>query len=223
MTASLHQRLAGELLGSAMLAGAVIGSGVLAARLSDGNDAVALLGNTVATGAMLFVLVSTLGPISGAHFNPAVSMVMALRRQLSMRMAALYIAAQVVGCIGGAWLAHAMFELPVLQLSQHERSGGAQILSEGVATFALVFTILATLRWRPQAVPAAVALVITAGYWWTASTSFANPAITVARALSDTFAGVRPVDAPGFIAAQLAGALAAWMSCAVLLPKGEPT
>ena len=223
MGGTTPQKLAGELLGSAILAGTVIGSGVLAQRLSHGNDALALLGNTAATGAMLFVLVSTLGPLSGAHFNPAVSMVMALRRQLPLGMAVLYITSQVVGCIGGAWLAHAMFELPILQLSQHERSGGAQMLSEGVATFALVFTILATLRWRPQAVPAAVAMVITAGYWWTASTSFANPSITIARALSDTFAGVRPADAPGFIAAQLAGALAAWATCAVMLPKGEPT
>ena len=223
MGGTTPQKLAGELLGSAILAGTVIGSGVLAQRLSHGNDALALLGNPAATGAMLFVLVSTLGPLSGAHFNPAVSMVMALRRQLPLGMAVLYITSQVVGCIGGAWLAHAMFELPILQLSQHERSGGAQMLSEGVATFALVFTILATLRWRPQAVPAAVALVITAGYWWTASTSFANPSITIARALSDTFAGVRPADAPGFIAAQLAGALAAWATCAVMLPKGEPT
>lgn len=223
MGGTTPQKLAGELLGSAILAGTVIGSGVLAARLSNGNDAIALLGNTAATGAMMFVLVSTLGPLSGAHFNPAVSMVMALRRQLPLGMAVLYITSQVVGCIGGAWLAHAMFELPILQLSQHARSGGAQMLSEGVATFALVFTILATLRWRPQAVPAAVALVITAGYWWTASTSFANPAITVARALSDTFAGVRPADAPGFIAAQITGALAAWATCALMLPKGEPT
>ncbi len=223
MGGTTPQKLAGELLGSAILAGTVIGSGVLAQRLSHGNDALALLGNTAATGAMLFVLVSTLGPLSGAHFNPAVSMVMALRRQLPLGMAVLYITSQVVGCIGGAWLAHAMFELPILQPSQHERSGGAQMLSEGVATFALVFTILATLRWRPQAVPAAVAMVITAGYWWTASTSFANPSITIARALSDTFAGVRPADAPGFIAAQLAGALAAWATCAVMLPKGEPT
>lgn len=222
MTPSIGQRLGSELLGSAILAGTVIGSGVLAARLAGGNDAIALLGNTAATGAMLFVLVTTLGPVSGAHFNPAVSMVMALRRQLSLGAAQLYVIAQVIGCIGGAWLAHAMFELPVLQLSQHERSGGSQMLSEGVATFALVFAILATLRWRPQAVPAAVALVITAGYWWTASTSFANPAITLARALSDTFAGVRLVDAPGFITAQLAGALLAWVTCSALLPKGEP-
>jgi glycerol uptake facilitator-like aquaporin len=222
MTASTLQRISAEFLGSLMLAGTVVGSGILASQMAQGNDAVALLGNTAATGAMLFVLVTTLGPVSGAHFNPAVSMVVALRRQLSLGVTLLYVIAQVVGCIGGAWLAHAMFELPVLQLSQHERSGGAQMLSEGVATFALVFAILATLRWRPQAVPAAVALVITAGYWWTASTSFANPAITLARALSDTFAGVRLVDAPGFITAQLAGALLAWITCSALLPKGEP-
>ncbi len=222
MNVSLQQKLASELVGSAMLAGTVVGSGVLAARLSAGNDAVALLGNTVATGAMLFVLVTTLGPVSGAHFNPAVSMVMALRRQLSLGMATLYVVAQVLGCVGGAWLAHAMFELPVLQLAQHERSGGAQMLSEGVATFALVFAILATRRWRPQAVAAAVALVITAGYWWTASTSFANPAITVARALSDTFAGVRMADVPGFILAQLVGAFAGWKICTMLVPEEDP-
>ena len=222
MTASTLQRISAEFLGSLLLAGTVVGSGILASQMAQGNDAVALLGNTAATGAMLFVVVTTLGPVSGAHFNPAVSMVVALRRQLSLGVTLLYVIAQVVGCIGGAWLAHAMFELPVLQLSQHERSGGAQMLSEGVATFALVFAILATLRWRPQAVPAAVALVITAGYWWTASTSFANPAITLARALSDTFAGVRLVDAPGFITAQLAGALLAWITCSALLPKEEP-
>ncbi len=223
MTASTLQRISAEFLGSLLLAGTVVGSGILASQMAQGNDAVALLGNTAATGAMLFVVVTTLGPVSGAHFNPAVSMVMALRRQLSLGAALLYVIAQVIGCIGGAWLAHAMFELPVLQLSQHERSGGSQMLSEGVATFALVFAILATLRWRPQAVPAAVALVITAGYWWTASTSFANPAITLARALSDTFAGVRLMDTPGFITAQLAGALLAWVTCSALVPKGEPT
>lgn len=221
MKVGLGRRLCAEALGSAMLTGTVIGSGILAARLAGGNDAVALLGNTAATAAMLFVLISSLGPISGAHFNPAVTLIMALRRDVSIPTALLYIPLQIGGCILGAWLAHAMFELPIVQVSTHVRAGPAQMLSEAVATFALVFTILAVSRWRPDAVAAAVALVITAGYWWTASTSFANPAITVARAMSDTFAGVRPADAPGFIAGQIAGALVAWLSCAILLPKAQ--
>lgn len=204
-----------------MLSGTVIGSGILAARLAGGNDAIALLGNTAATAAILFVLITSLGPISGAHFNPAVTMIMALRRETPFVRALLYIPVQIAGCILGAWLAHAMFDLPIVQVSTHVRAGPAQMLSEAVATFALVFVILAVSRWRPDAVAAAVALVITAGYWWTASTSFANPAITIARAMSDTFAGVRPADAPGFIAGQLAGALAAWTACAILLPKDE--
>jgi glycerol uptake facilitator-like aquaporin len=201
----------------------VIGSGVLAARLSDGNDALALLGNTAATASILFVLITALGPISGAHFNPAVTLVMLLRREIGLGAAALYIVVQIAGCVAGAMLAHAMFELPLLQLSTHVRSGGAQALSEGVATFALVMAILLVSRVRPSAVPAAVALTIAAGYWWTASTSFANPAITIARALSDTFAGVRPEDAPGFIGAQFIGALAAWVFCAWLAPTPQRT
>lgn len=204
-----------------MLTGTVIGSGILASRLAGGNDAVALLGNTAATAAILFVLITGLGLISGAHFNPAVTLVMTLRRELSVLDALLYIPLQIGGCILGAWLAHAMFELPIIQMSAHIRAGPAQMLSEGVATFALVFAILSVSRWRAEAVAAAVALVITAGYWWTASTSFANPAITIARAMSDTFAGVRPVDAPGFIAAQIGGALVAWATCALLLPKAQ--
>ncbi len=215
------RRLLAEALGSLLLSGTVIGSGVLAERLAGGNDAIALIGNTAATGAMLFVLVSGLGPISGAHFNPAVTLVAALRREIDAPMALLYIPIQVVGCIAGAWLAHAMFELPIIQLSTHVRAGPGRVLSEGVATFALVFAILTVSRWRPQALAAAVALVITAGYWWTASTSFANPAITIARAMTDTFAGVRPVDAPGFIAGQFAGALIAWMAWAMLSPNEE--
>ncbi|MFZ2031086.1 MAG: MIP/aquaporin family protein [Vitreimonas sp.] len=219
MNIGLGRRLLAEALGSLILTGTVVGSGILAARLAAGNDAVALIGNTAATGAILFVLITALGPISGAHFNPAVTLVMALRREVSILSAALYMPLQVAGCILGAWLAHAMFALPILQLSTHVRAGEAQVLSEGVATFALLFTILAVSRWRPQSIPAAVALAITAGYWWTASTSFANPAITVARAMTDTFAGVRPTDAPGFIAGQFAGALAAWVICAILLPN----
>jgi glycerol uptake facilitator-like aquaporin len=215
----LSRRLAAEFLGSLLLAGVVIGSGVLASRLSAGNDAVALIGNTAATAAILYVLVTALGAISGAHFNPAVSLVMALRRELTASDAFAYAAAQLTGCIVGAMLAHAMFELPLIQLSTHARSGAAQALSEGVATFALVAAILLVSRARPTAIPGAVALTIAAGYWWTASTSFANPAITVARALSDTFAGVRPADAPGFIVAQFAGALTALALCAWLSPK----
>jgi glycerol uptake facilitator-like aquaporin len=209
MNAPIGRRIFAEALGSAMLAGTVIGSGVLAARLAGGNDAVALIGNAMATAAMLYVLISVLGPISGAHFNPAVTLVMSLRGEIGLGDAIAYAMAQIGGCVAGAVLAHAMFELPLLQLSTHARSGPAQMLSEAVATFALLFCILGVSRWRPEAVPVAVALVITAGYWWTASTSFANPAITIARALSDTFAGVRPADAPGFIAGQFVGALAA--------------
>jgi glycerol uptake facilitator-like aquaporin len=222
MNIGLGRRLFAETLGSMMLTGTVIGSGILAARLAGGNDAVALLGNTAATAAILFVLITALGPISGAHFNPAVTLIMALRHEISALSALLYIPLQIGGCILGAWLAHAMFELPIVQVATHVRAGPAQMLSEGVATFALIFAILAVSRWRPDAVAAAVALVITAGYWWTASTSFANPAITIARAMSDTFAGVRPADAPGFIAGQIAGALVAWAACSILLPKDKP-
>jgi glycerol uptake facilitator-like aquaporin len=221
VTASLARRAASELLGSLLLAGTVIGSGILASRLADGNDAVALLGNTLATAAMLYVLIHALGPISGAHFNPAVTLVMAIRRTITAGDAVAYALVQTVGCILGAWLAHAMFELPVLEIATHVRAGPAQMLSEGVATFALLFAILFVSRWKADAVPTAVALVITAGYWWTASTSFANPAISVARAMSDTFAGIRPQDVPGFVAAQIIGALAAWLASRVLVPAGE--
>lgn len=221
MQIGLARRLFAEALGSLLLSGTVIGSGILGERLAGGNAAVALIANTGATAAILFVLVSGLGPISGAHFNPAVSLVMTLRRELSVAAFPLYVLAQTAGCIFGAWLAHAMFELPIVQLSSHARAGAAQILSEATATFALVLAILTVARFRPQAVAAAVALVIAAGYWWTASTSFANPAITIARALSDTFAGVRPADVPGFIGGQLCGAVLAWLTCAVLLPRAE--
>jgi glycerol uptake facilitator-like aquaporin len=211
--------LAAEALGSVLLTGTVVGSGILASRMSAGNDAVALLGNTAATAAMLFVLVSGLGPVSGAHFNPAVTLVMALRRQISAVTAIVFVPVQIAGCLAGVALAHFMFELPVMQISQHEREGLAMMTSEGVATFALVFAIISVSLWRPQAVPAAVALVITAGYWWTSSTSFANPAITIARAMTDTFAGIRPADVPGFIAAQIIGALAALVAAHFILPK----
>jgi len=219
VSAGIWRRLAAEATGSLLLSGAVIGSGILASRLAGGNDAVALLGNTVATASMVYVLVTIVGPVSGAHFNPAVTMAMAVRQRITPRAALTYVPAQVLGCLAGAWLAHAMFELPIIQISTHARSGSAQALSEGVATFALVLTIFGAMRWRPGAVPAAVALVIAAGYWWTPSTSFANPAITVARAMSDTFAGVRPADVPAFIASQLAGALAAAIAAALILPS----
>lgn len=222
---TFFRRVGAEILGSLILTGTVIGSGVMAVRLAGGNDAVALIANTGATAAILYVLITAFGPISGAHFNPAVSLVMTLRRELTMPVALAYVAAQVVGCVAGALLAHAMFELPLLQTSTHARAGGAQMLSEGVATFALVACILLVSRFKPEAIAAAVALTIAAGYWWTASTSFANPAITIARAMSDTFAGIRPQDAPGFIVAQFAGALVAMLACRwlILRPRAPAT
>ena len=223
MAFDLARKLAAELIGAALLAGVVIGSGVLASRLADGNDAVALLGNTLATAAILFVLVSVLGPISGAHFNPAVTMVSALRRETPLATALLYVPLQIAGCVSGAMLAHAMFALPLLQAGSIAREGPAHMVSEAVATFALVFAILGGVRFNPQAVPTIVALVIAAGYWWTSSTSFANPAITIARAFSDTFAGVRASDAPGFIAAQFAGALVAWAVAGFLFREEKGT
>lgn len=201
--------LAAELLGAVLLAATVVGSGIMGETLSAGNAAIALLGNTAATAAMLFVLISLFGPISGAHFNPAVTLVFALRRELEWRSAALYVLAQTAGCALGTMLAHLMFDKPQVALSTHLRSGPAQWLSEFVATFVLVLVILGLVRQRPVLVPAAVALTIAAGYWFTASTSFANPAITIARALTDTFSGIAPADVPGFIAAQFAGAAAA--------------
>ncbi|MGB6231660.1 MAG: aquaporin [Litorimonas sp.] len=221
MTGSLAQKLLAEFLGSLLLAGVVIGSGVLAVAVSGGNDGVALIGNTAATGAILWVLVATLGPVSGAHFNPAVTLAFLLRREIGLGLAFAYVLLQVAGCVVGAWLAHGMFELPLIQIAQTDRSGSAKVLAEGVATFALVFAIFGAIRHAPRAVPAAVALVIVAGYWWTASTSFANPAITVARSLSDTFAGVRPGDVPGFVVGQLLGAVLATLCCAVLFPAKD--
>ena len=205
----LGRRLAAEGLGAFFLFATVIGSGIMAERLSGGNDAVALLGNTLATGAILFVLITMLGPISGAHMNPAVSLVAAARRELSWRDAGAYIVAQLVLGILGAWAAHLMFGLPVLQYSLKARTGLGIWTGEFIATFGLILTILGTVRFRPDWVPASVALYITAAYWFTSSTSFANPAITVARSLSDTFAGIAPRDVPMFIVAQLVGAFAA--------------
>jgi glycerol uptake facilitator-like aquaporin len=209
MSYSTGQRIAAEALGTALLVATVVGSGIMAETLSGGNNGVALLANTIATGAILYVLITALGPVSGAHFNPVVSAVFALRGEIGWSSAVTFAAAQVAGGIVGTLLAHAMFDQALLQASAHARTGAAQWLSEAVATFGLVFTILATLRARPEAVPASVALVIVAGYWFTASTSFANPAVTVARALSDTFAGIAPSDVPMFVLSQLLGAGAA--------------
>jgi glycerol uptake facilitator-like aquaporin len=221
MSYSAAQRLAAEALGTALLVATVVGSGIMAQSLAGGNDAVALLGNTLATGAILFVLITALGPVSGAHLNPAVSAVFALRREIGWGTAAAFMLAQVAGGVSGTVLAHAMFEQPLLQFSAHVRTGIGQWLSEAVATFALLLAILGTLRARPEAVPVSVSMVIVAGYWFTASTSFANPAVTVARTLSDTFSGISPGDAPAFIASQFAGAGVA--ACVAMLFGWEAT
>jgi glycerol uptake facilitator-like aquaporin len=207
----LLRRLAAEGVGSFFLFACVIGSGIMAENLSAGNEAIALLGNTAATAAILFVLITVLGPISGAHMNPAVSLVATLQRSLGKRDLAAYVAVQLAFGILGVWAAHLMFDLPTLQLSVKARHGFGQWMGEGIATFGLILTILGTVRHRPSWVPATVALYIAAAYWFTSSTSFANPAITVARSLSDTFAGIAQSDVPFFVAAQLAGALAAFV------------
>jgi len=200
--------LVAEFVGTALLLAVVIGSGIMGERLAGGNVAIALLGNTLATGAGLVVLIHMFGPISGAHFNPVVTLAVVVGRQIGVRPAILYIVAQIAGAIAGAWLAHAMFGEPIIQISRKLRPGPAQGLSELVATFGLIGTILATQARRPEFTPVAVGLFITAAYWFTASTSFANPAVTIARSLSDTFAGIAPQSAPLFIAAQIVGALA---------------
>ena len=197
----ISRRLAAEFIGTMLLLATVVGSGVMAERLSGGNDAVALLGNTGATAAVLYVLISLFGPLSGAHFNPAVTLLLAERRD---RLP--YVAVQIIAAILGVMLVHVMFAMDVMQLGVKPRTGFGQWVSEAVATFGLLLTIILGVRYRPQAVPALVAAWITAGYWFTASTSFANPAVTLARALTDSFAGIRPADAPAFIFAQLLGA-----------------
>ena len=214
---SLGRRLVAEGLGSFLLAAVVIGSGVMAERLAAGNDGVALLANTFATVAALYVLIMLLGPISGAHFNPAVTLAMRLRRQIGARTGLLYVLVQIAAMILGAWAAHAMFDQPIAQLSHKPREGGALMLAEFIASFGLLATILLGLRFAPRAIPALVACWIGAAYWFTASTSFANPAITIARALSDTFAGIRPQDAPYFIVAQFLGAAIATAFCGWLI------
>ncbi len=207
MSMPLARRLLAECLGTAFLLATVIGSGVMATQLAGGNVALALLGNALATGAMLIVLITILGPVSGAQLNPAVSLVMALDRRLAWAAVVPYIAAQLAGAMLGVWLAHAMFDLPLLQLSTTIRTGPGQWLGEIIATFGLVLTILGCIAQAPKTTPVAVGLYILAAYWFTSSTSFANPAVTIARALSDTFAGIAPTDVPAFIAAQLVGAL----------------
>lgn len=217
----LGRRIAAEGIGSFFLFACVIGSGIMAEQLSGGNDAVALLGNTLATGAMLFVLITMLGAISGAHMNPAVSLVAAFRGELRWTDAAAYIAMQLAFGILGAWAAHLMFDLPVVQLSVKARTGLGQWTGEAIATFGLILTILGTVRHRREWVPASVALYITAAYWFTSSTSFANPAITVARSLSDTFAGIAPHDVPMFIVAQFSGAALAALTARWLFPAKD--
>ena len=217
-TPDAPRRLVAEALGTALLLAVVVGSGIMGERLAGGTIAIALLGNTLATGAGLVVLIGIFGPISGAHFNPAVTLVMAIRRELAWPLAALYGLAQLAGAVAGVWLAHAMFAEPILQVSTKLRAGPGQALSEFVATFGLLATILGVSRFRPSFTPAAVGLYITAAYWFTASTSFANPAVTLARSLSDTFAGIAPASAPAFIAAQVAGALVALAVFGWLLP-----
>jgi len=219
MDVSKFKPLIAELLGSLLLTGVVIGSGILGADLSNGNQAIALIGNTIATGAILWILVAVLAPISGAHFNPAVTIAFLITKQISRRLAFVYIVFQIFGCIIGAWLAHVMFELPLFQIGTNDRSGISKIIAEAVATFTLVFAIFGAIKHDPKSVPMAVALAIVAGYWWTSSTSFANPAITVARSLTDSFAGISPTNLPGFIIGQLIGAFLATFISSFLFAK----
>ncbi|HEY2481891.1 MAG TPA: MIP/aquaporin family protein [Caulobacteraceae bacterium] len=225
---STGRRLAGEALGTALLLAIVIGSGIMGERLAGGNVALALLGNTIATGAGLVVLITIFGPLSGAHFNPAVTLVFALRREIGWSLALAYVAAQLCGAILGVWTAHVMFAEPIVQVSAKLRNGPAQAFSEFVATFGLIAAILGTIRFRPDATPLMVGLYITSAYWFTASTSFANPAVTIARSLSNTFAGIAPGSAPAFILAEFAGAVVAsalfsWLLKGALTRQGSET
>ncbi len=205
----MPRKLLAEFLGTALLLATVVGSGIMGVKLSGGNDGVALLANSAATAGILYVLIVLFGPVSGAHFNPAVTLAMRVRRELGDRETAAYIAVQCIGAIAGVLLAHAMFDLPLIQPGIHARTGTPQWISEAVATFGLVLTILVGARHRPAAIPALVASYIFAAYWFTASTSFANPAVTLARAMTQTFAGIRPVDVTGFVFAQMIGMFAA--------------
>jgi glycerol uptake facilitator-like aquaporin len=218
----LPRRLAAEALGTALLVAAVVGSGIMAERLTA-DTALALLGNTLPTGAILVVLISILGPISGAHFNPAVTMVFAFRRELTPREALGYVLAQIAGGVAGTLVAHLMFALPLFEISLKARSGGPQWLAEGVAAFGLLATILGGLKFNRSAIPWLVGLYITAAYWFTSSTSFANPAVAIARSLTNTFSGIRPVDLPAFIAAELAGAAMALILMNWMLQPQEGT
>ena len=228
MKSTLAQRIVAEGLGTAVLLAAVVGSGIMAANLSGGNAALALLCNTLPTGAILTVLILMFGPVSGAHFNPAVSIAFALRGELTARALLLYIAAQIIGGIAGVWAAHLMFELPLWQISATVRTGPGQWFAEGVATFGLLMTILGCVARTPASVPYAVGLYITSAYWFTASTSFANPAVTIARSLSNTFAGIAPTGVIAFIGAQLLGMLVAvvlarWLWRQTKLPQAAET
>lgn len=218
----LKRRLAAEFLGTALLLATVVGSGIMGERLAAGNEAIALLGNTLSTGAMLVVLILLFGPISGAHFNPVVTLTFALRREIGWRTALAYIPAQLIGAILGVYAAHFMFAEPIMQISSKLRDASGQAFSEFVATFGLVATILGVQHFRAETTPLAVGLYITAAYWFTASTSFANPAVTIARSLSNTFAGIAPSSAPAFISAQVLGAVAALAMFTWLLRKARP-
>lgn len=220
--ASFTRQLAAEAIGSILLFVCVIGSGIMAERLAGGNGAVALLANAIATGAILFVLIAMLAPVSGAHFNPAVTLVMAARGELSVARAGGYFVVQIGAALIAPAIAHGMFDLPLLQVSHHVRDGAGQWLGEFIASFGLVFVILGTARHRPDSIPASVALYIVAAYWFTSSTSFANPAITLARCFTDTFSGIAPQSVPGFIAAQFVGAAAgAAVGSAIFSPSGS--
>ncbi|MEM7565212.1 MAG: MIP/aquaporin family protein [Pseudomonadota bacterium] len=216
MPQQMKKQLAAEALGTLLLVATVVGSGIMGERLANGNDALALLGNTIPTGAILVVLILILGPISGAHFNPAVTLAFLIRKQISFRQACLYWPFQIMGGILGTLLAHHMFELPLIEASTHVRHGLSQWSAEVIATFGLVLTIFGCIKQKPDAVPYAVGLYITAGYWFTASTSFANPAVTIARSMTDTFSGIAPADVSWFILSQVIGAslaalLAIWL------------
>jgi glycerol uptake facilitator-like aquaporin len=219
---STARRLSAEALGTALLLAVVVGSGIMGERLAGGNTAIALLANTLATGAALVVLITLFGPLSGAHFNPAVTLVFALRREIGVRTALAYVVVQTLGAVLGVWVAHAMFAEPILQVSTKLRDGPSQAFSEFVATFGLIAAILGSLRFRPDATPLIVGLYIAAAYWFTASTSFANPAVTLARSLSNTFAGIAPTSAPAFIAAQVLGAISAAILFRWLLREARP-
>ena len=223
MHASLNRRIVAEAIGTALLLAAVVGSGIMADHLSGGNQAIALLANTIATGAVLVALILTFGPISGAHFNPAVTVADASQGGLAWREVPGYVIAQCSGAVLGVWMAHVMFEQRLFMLSRHARSGPAQMVSEFVATFGLLAVIWGCARRRAPAIPFAVGAYITAAYWFTASTSFANPAVTLARALSDTFAGIRPIDVPGFVLAQFVGAMTATVLFRWLVPAFNET